>query len=330
MTNSPNPYLDLYDAAPTQFAAADDGARIAFKRVAARSPSSAAPLILVSGFSRLKREWDDFAHDLLADRDVIVIDNRGLDESVLENLDSITTHHRFAEDVLAVARDAGLKGFHLAGVSMGGYISQYVMLKLHPDSGHYQPHWKDHGLELLSATLICCAPKRPYSANSTSPLFKLLDAETAKAQTDLDAGLIDETEFHRRIQFASWVLSLTEEWAVRNPEKINALVAREVLEVQAGRKPDAVLARHRNAGHGFDVIEELKLLRPESSPQFLVVHGDMDALISNELGGDLFAQLLPNARYLLLKGVGHSTYLMDDGATAREMRKFMEDVERMC
>lgn len=332
MAQTSNPYLDLYDAVETRYASASDGIRIAYKRLPARTRTKAAtvPLVLVNGFSRLKREWDDFGYELFIDRDLIVIDNRGLDESRLEEgqLDSITTHHTFAEDVLSVVVSEGLKQFHLSGVSMGGYISQYVFLKLEPRSKHYQAKWREqHGLDLLSVTLICCAPKRPYNANSTSPLFKLLDTETAKAQVELDAGRIDEKTFHYRIQFQSWVLSLTEKWAHENPDKIKKLVDREVEEVQAGRKPDAVLKRHREAGHGFDVVEELGKLDGNDGPRYLIVHGDQDALVSNEVGGDLFHRLLPGSKYVLLKEVGHSTYLQDDGETARAMNEFLKEVE---
>jgi pimeloyl-ACP methyl ester carboxylesterase len=322
-------YSSLYDSTATRFATASDGCRVAYKRLPALKPGTGVPLILVSGFSRLKREWAEFGYQLCADRDLIVIDNRGLDESVLaeDQLDSITTHHRFAEDVLSVAATERLTEFHLAGVSMGGYIAQYLLLRLCPRSRYFQPEWAGKGLHLLSVTLICCAPKRPFKASTTSPLFKLLDKETEKAQIELDAGRIDSTEFHFRIQFESWKLSLTPEWVDENPDKVKELVDSEVREVTAGRKPDAVLKRHREAGNGFDVMDELKRIEEGDRIKVLVVHGDKDALVPHTLGADLFKELMPWARYVLFEDVGHSTYLMDNGATASAMNAFLAEID---
>ncbi|KAI9015594.1 Alpha/Beta hydrolase protein [Hyaloraphidium curvatum] len=325
----------IYDAVQTRFATGRDGSRIAFRRLACRSPEkSGLPLILVCGFStnfsgRLKHEWGDFGFRLLADRDVVVVDNRGLGESVLDaaGLDAITSHEVFADDVLCIAREAGLDRFHLGGVSFGGYVSQNAVFKVYPGTSRSDPSWTSSRLRLAGVALICTAPRRKFDASNQSPWFSLLDAERARVAEDLAAGLITEEEGEARVQRVSWIASLTPEWAAANPEKVDALVRQEAEEVARGTKPAEVLARYRAANGEFDLTPDLRALNSDG-PRFLVVHGDRDFLVPHTVGGDLFTEALPDFTYVLLKDVGHSTYLMDDGATADAMCRFFEEVER--
>jgi pimeloyl-ACP methyl ester carboxylesterase len=86
---------------------------------------SGEPLILVMGLGTPRIGWLHQTAFFSQHYDVVSFDNRGCGETVCEGQWSMAD---MAADVLALADGFGFETFHLAGISMGGMISQEVVL----------------------------------------------------------------------------------------------------------------------------------------------------------------------------------------------------------
>jgi 3-oxoadipate enol-lactonase len=86
---------------------------------------SGEPVVLVMGLGTPRIGWFTQFHFLSQNYDVISYDNRGCGETLCEGP---WTMADMAADAVALADAAGFETFHLAGISMGGMISQELVL----------------------------------------------------------------------------------------------------------------------------------------------------------------------------------------------------------
>src|SRR5687768_15879610 len=86
---------------------------------------SGEPVMLVMGLGTPRVGWFHQFRFLSEHYDVTCFDNRGVGETVAT---SPWTMQDMAQDVVALADAVGYETFHLVGVSMGGMISQEVVL----------------------------------------------------------------------------------------------------------------------------------------------------------------------------------------------------------
>ena len=84
-------------------------------------------LLCLSGFGCSHYNFIELAKDLGEDYQMVLIDNRGMGASADSRSDySLET---IADDALEVMDQMGIDDFHLAGISMGGFIAQLLTLK---------------------------------------------------------------------------------------------------------------------------------------------------------------------------------------------------------
>jgi pimeloyl-ACP methyl ester carboxylesterase len=114
---------------------------------------SGEPVILVMGLGTPRIGWFNQFHFLSQSYDVICYDNRGCGETVCA---AGWTMQDMASDAIALADAAGFESFHLVGISMGGMISQELVLT-----------WPDR---VRTLTLIATTPGGP-EAVPMSPEF---------------------------------------------------------------------------------------------------------------------------------------------------------------
>ncbi len=102
-----------------------DGDELVYRRFGNRQ-TDAPPLICLQHFRGNLDSWDPTLVDRLAqDRDVILLDNRGVGGSTGVVPDNVTD---MARDALAFIDALGLKEVDLLGFSLGGYVAQQLTL----------------------------------------------------------------------------------------------------------------------------------------------------------------------------------------------------------
>lgn len=100
-------------------------------------------VVLLGSLGSDRRMWDGQVRDLQADHTVVAVDHRGHGDS--EVVPGPATIADFAGDVLALLDSLGVDGFHVAGLSMGGAVAQW--LAVHEPS------------RVQSAALLCTAAR---------------------------------------------------------------------------------------------------------------------------------------------------------------------------
>jgi len=84
------------------------------------------PLVLIQGLQGVKEDWLGLELELSKDRIVLIFDNRGMGESsVPQGPYSIT---QLAKDAIELIKHIGWPKIDLMGISMGGMISQMIVL----------------------------------------------------------------------------------------------------------------------------------------------------------------------------------------------------------
>jgi pimeloyl-ACP methyl ester carboxylesterase len=102
-----------------------DGDELVYRRFGNRQ-TAAPPLICLQHFRGNLDSWDPALVDRLAqDRDVILLDNRGVGGSTGVVPDNVTD---MARDALAFIDALGLKEVDILGFSLGGYVAQQLTL----------------------------------------------------------------------------------------------------------------------------------------------------------------------------------------------------------
>lgn len=97
------------------------------------------PVLCLSGFGCSHYNFIELEKDLGHEYPMVLIDNRGLGQSSPVSEDY--TLEEVVADALEVMDQLGIKKFHLMGISMGGFLSQILILN-HPE-------------RVLSLTLMC-------------------------------------------------------------------------------------------------------------------------------------------------------------------------------
>ena len=83
------------------------------------------PLLLVSGIGQVGKRWRRVVAELQDEYTCVTVDNRGVGATGLP--DEPFTVGEMAQDALDTMRDLGHERFFLAGISMGGMISQEIV-----------------------------------------------------------------------------------------------------------------------------------------------------------------------------------------------------------
>jgi pimeloyl-ACP methyl ester carboxylesterase len=233
-------------------------------------------IILINGLGSQMTRWPEaFCGKLVAKGyRVIRFDNRDVGlSSWLEGKSYVLKD--MADDVIAVLDAAGVKKAHVAGVSMGGMITQKVAIA-HPD-------------RVLSITSIMAAPAaNPPILQSTPEAAAVLNVPPPDPKADFDAFVANGVRNARTIGSPAY------------PWDEAALRERVVSEYRRAFNPAGV-ARQRSAiGADGDRTEDLKQLKVPA----VVMHGADDPLVM-PIGGELTAKAIPGAELRIIPGMGH-------------------------
>ncbi len=237
---------------------------------------SGEPVMLVMGLGTPRVGWFHQFRFLSEHYDVTCFDNRGVGETVAT---SPWTMQDMAQDVVALADAVGYETFHLVGVSMGGMISQEVVLTS-PD-------------RVRTLTLMATTPGGPEAEPMT--------AEYAEALIITDPAL----RMRRTIE-----LTFGEKFRRENPDMMNL-----ILDALTSGAVGATLIGAEFASAGFfgqiaAVMTWMgsggaaSRLRDISVPT-LVMHGEADMLLPAG-NGRILARDIPGARARFWPDAGHA------------------------
>ena len=240
-------------------------------------------LVLVNGVGDPLEGWVNQTEEFLAaGLRVVSFDNRGVGRS--SQPPGPYTSAQMAADLYEVVTAAGLDGFHLCGVSMGGVIAQEYAIA-HPGPLR----------SLILANTFAAAD--PF----TRAAF-LSWSEVAQA-----AGM----PMMMRAQ-APWIFSPG--FYARNPGRVAELIA----EAQTGTQPAAAFAAQMAALVNHDAADRLPALR---APTPVVAAAD-DIIIRPALSRQLF-ELLPDAVWSEVPG-GHAAFWEDPGPWNHAVIEFVK------
>lgn len=232
-------------------------------------------IILVNGLGSQMTRWPvPFCEKLTAKGyRAIRFDNRDVGLSSWLDGQSYTLAD-MADDVAAVLDAAGVDRAHVAGVSMGGMITQKVAIA--------HPH------RVLSITSIMSAPAVGEALLSTPEAAAVLNNPPPDPKADFEAFVASGVRNARVIGSPGY------------PWDEAALRARVIAEYERAFNPEGV-ARQRRAifADGDRRADLAKLTIPA-----VVVHGTHDPLVQ-PIGGKLTAEAIPGAELRMIEGMGH-------------------------
>lgn len=226
------------------------------------------PLLLITGLGYAIWSWQRQLPSWSQQFRCIAVENRGTGRS--PKPPGPYSIEQMADDAAEALEG---RRAHVAGFSMGGYISQTLALR-HP--------------ELVERLVLVCT-------GTGGPAYLLTPAET----TAVWVATADRTpaEFAR----ASMPLSFRPRWSENHPEDFEQLL-RDRLEYPT--PPECWRAQYeacsRFVAH-HSPIEEI--MAPT-----LVVHGDADRIVPYENGVEL-ARRLPDSEFVRFPGGGHLLFL---------------------
>jgi 3-oxoadipate enol-lactonase len=240
-------------------------------------------LVLVNGVGDPLEGWENQTADFLAaGLRVVSFDNRGVGRS--SQPPGPYTSAQMAADLHEVVTAAGLDGFHLCGVSMGGVIAQEYALA-HPGTLR----------SLILANTFAAAD--PF----TRAAF-LSWSEVAEA-----AGM----PMMMRAQ-APWIFSPS--FYARQPGRVAELIA----EAQTSTQPAAAFAAQLAALVDHDARDRLPAL---TTPTLVLAAAD-DIIIGPALSRRLL-ELLPDAVWSEVPG-GHAAFWEDPGPWNHAVMQFVQ------
>jgi pimeloyl-ACP methyl ester carboxylesterase len=232
-------------------------------------------VILINGLGSQMTRWPvPFCEQLVArGYRAIRFDNR--DTGLSSWLDGQAyTVSDMAADAIAVLDAADVDRAHVAGVSMGGMITQKVAI--------------EHPQRVLSITSIMSAPGAPGSLQSTPEAAAVLTAAAPDPAADFEAFVAHGMQNARTIGSPGF------------PWDADFLRQRVIAEYRRAFNPAGVARQRAAIFADGDRTPGLSRLRMPA----VVVHGTHDPLVQ-PIGGELTAKAIPGAELRMIEGMGH-------------------------
>jgi pimeloyl-ACP methyl ester carboxylesterase len=247
-------------------------------------PVDGETIVFIHGFGANKDNWTRLARQLTDDFNVYAIDLPGHGDSSK----ALDLGYRFEDQVRHVSKilaTLGIAETHMMGNSMGGAITA-----------------------LYAATY----PEQVRSAVLFDPagIFEY-DSELVELVVEGDNPLIpsEQGDFKRLIDFALEKKPFVP-WPIYDVMEEKAIANREVNEV--------IFAAIRDSGYEPDFRNAITRIEAP----VLVIWGKEDRVI-NYRNADVFVDRIPDARMVLLDGVGHAPMVEVPEESAQLFREFL-------
>lgn len=232
-------------------------------------------VILINGLGSQMTRWPaPFCENLVArGYRAIRFDNRDVGLSTWLDGQSYSISD-MADDVIAVLDAAGVRKAHVAGVSMGGMITQTVAIE-HPE-------------RVASITSIMSATGAPGTMDSTPEAAAVLNVPPPDPKADFEVFVAHGMKNARTIGSSAYPW---DEAALR--ERVISEYRRAFNPAGVGRQMAAIRA-------DGDRTARLQALNVPA----VVLHGAADPLLK-PYGGEQTAKAIPGAELRIVEGMGH-------------------------
>lgn len=305
-----------YDFPPTQFHIVSSGYKIAYFVLNPALLDAAIPLVMITGWTGTKEDWQQLALDLANKRTIIAFDNRGMGESdvspsVPGSASSRFTIEHMAGDVRDLIQHClgTQRKFHCMGISMGGMITQ-ALITLPSISPR-----------LVSVTLGCTTPScvkpvPPIPATSSSA-----QPEQQSSLVELMSKLPTEPLAPEAVRdFIREILRLnySASWVAANPDQFESFID---FSLKYNRP---IPGRNKQLGAlmEWDGLDNLNVINSQlSHVPILVIHGDDDKVLSYNKGQYL-AEQLQNADLCTFTQTGHCFWISNCVQTRQVLETF--------
>lgn len=245
------------------------------------------PLILINGLAFPMDLWFAQIRELSKDFRVIALDNRGIGRS--DKPDEEYSIGLMASDAVGLLKALGIAKAHVAGLSMGGFISQEIALS-YPEV-------------VNRLVLVATGMGGPRSLALGRPFWeKAMQAITGK--TPAEVYRIDMT------------LMAAPGFAERHPDILDQSVALRM------KNPQPLFAFMRQFA-ACGVFDNNSRAQNISQPT-LIVLGQDDPIFPIPLAED-FRQKLPKAKLIIYENCGHAILLEKAGQLSSDIREFLKD-----
>lgn len=235
------------------------------------------PVLLVMGLATPRIGWFHQFHFLSQSYDVTSFDNRGVGETVF---DGMWTMQDMADDAVGLADAMGYDRFHLVGISMGGMISQELVLN-HPD-------------RVRSLTLMATTPGGPEAVPMAPEYAEALMIPDPIARMRRSVELTFSERFRRENpDMMELILKATTSGEVG----VTPIGAGEIAPMGFIGQISAVAA-WMGAGGAASRLRDIKT-------QTLVLHGGEDLLLPVG-NGKILGRDIPGARLRIWDDAGHA------------------------
>lgn len=245
-------------------------------------------LVLIHGFGANKDNWTRLAKQFKGEFNVYAIDLPGHGDSSKP----LGIGYRFEDQVNylnQILAELGVKQFHMMGNSMGGAITA-LYAATHPD-------------QIQTAVLFDPAGIFEYESELVD---RVLDGDNPLIPTK-------KGDFDKLLDFALEKRPFVP-WPIFDVMEEKAIANREVNE--------AIFAAIRDSG--FEPDFRNAITRIEAP--VLVVWGKLDRVVDYR-NADVFVEAIPNARKVILDGVGHAPMVEVPEESARLFRGFMANTQ---
>jgi len=246
------------------------------------------PVVLIGGFGMVKEGWEQQVLDLEKHFQVITFDNRGIGDSTVPSepfaIDDM------AADVVGLLDHLGIGKAHFFGVSMGGLITQALLLD-YPD-------------RVRKAVLGCTSHGGRHAVQPKPEVMEILASAGIP-------GVSAQEATRKRLP-----LILSDRFIREEPEKVEEFVARSL---QYQPTPQGA-AGQMKALSFFNVKRRLgEIVCP-----VLVMTGDEDQMMPPE-NARLLTEGIPGARRYVVQGAGHSFFYEKPEEVNRVLLDFFKE-----
>lgn len=239
-------------------------------------------VLLIHGFAATKENWLRFAGQLTDRFHVVVLDLPGHGESTRDFSLNYDLETQ-VENVRQITQALGLGQFHIAGNSMGGAISALYAAK--------------YPSEIKTATLYDPAGIHEVESNLEKHLHK---GENPLIVSDTESFKKLLTFAMEKPPFIPWPITEVAAEKASQKQKINSKIFNDISAGEAGR-----------------FKAELKKIKAPT----LIIWGTEDRVI-NVGNADIFEQLIPNAKKIIMQGIGHAPMIEVPKESASMLAEF--------
>lgn len=277
------PLMTDWKTAPTEFIEAA-GTRFAYRRL---GPDTGVPVVLLNHWAANLDNFDPrLVEGLAADRPVYALDYRGIG---LSGGQAPLTIKDMSGDMIAAVRALGLGPVDLVGFSLGGFVSQQILL--------------DAPSLVRRAILAGTGPAGGPGIAQVGPVSWPLIFKGMVTFRDPKIFLFFTSSTNGRRSAKAFVARLKERKTHRDKAVGLGPMLRQLKAIKAW---------------GLQQPQSLQAIRHA----VLVANGDHDVMVPSENSADM-AQRLPNARLVLYPDAGHGGIFQYHDAFLTEAKAFL-------